>query len=133
MSILYLPDEVIKIKIDGVEVGITQLKQAHKLVLMDLLSKSESSVEAGFEAAAKAIKFSVKSISGIKLSSGKEFKIELEDGVMADESVEALLNFAGSQKLQAVCLSLLGGFSGECKDLAGNDIPGVSMVKSKKK
>jgi hypothetical protein len=130
MTILYMPDERIPLKVDDLYIEVTQLTQAHKLILMELLSRADVSTESGFEAARKAIQFGVKSIKGIKRSDGSDYEVEVENGILSEECVNALLNLGVTQKMQAVCLSLLAGFNGQCTDLAGNPIPGVSMLKA---
>lgn len=129
MITLYLPDERIPFQVGDLTFELTQLTEGQKLNLISLLSEAEKSPEAGMKAAKQALKYSVKGVSGIKLSDGSEFQVELENGVLTDRSASALMNLRGIGKIQALCLGFLTGFEGECVDAAGNPIPGVSLVK----
>lgn len=128
--IIYMPGERIPIQIDGLKVEITQLTQAQKIALVSLLAKAENDVAAAMEASRKAIQFAVKSVSGLQLSDGSDFQVELENDQLSEQSVEALLNLKCSQKIQGLCMSLMSGFSGDIVDGSGKSIPGVSLIKT---
>lgn len=131
MTKLYLPDEKVPLKVDDLTVFISQLSMAQKATIIEKLSNSGSSMSL-VEASQLAIKYGVKDIRGIELSDGKPYSLEFEGNVLSDSCVEALLCLPQSDKLQAVCFSLLRGISDPLLDAAGKQIPGVEIVKSEK-
>jgi hypothetical protein len=131
MTILYMPDEKVPLKVEDVTIWVTQLTMAQKAAVIDKLSSG--SPLSLLEASSMAVKYAVKGIEGVFLSSGKPFTPEFEGSHLADSSVEAILCLPQTEKIQAACFSLLRGLSNPLMDANGKPIPGVSIVESKPK
>jgi hypothetical protein len=69
-----------------------------------------------------SIKYAVKGISGLTDLSGQEYKLEFQDGVLSDQSLDDVFNLGLTDKLSMVCASLIKGIPSEF------NIEGVEFV-----
>ena len=99
MTILYLPDEKVPLRIDDITVYIQQLTMAQKATIIEKLSNTDSALSL-IEAARLAVKYGVKGLEGVTLSSGKAYSLEFDGHVLTDSCVDALLCLPQSDKLQ---------------------------------
>ena len=138
MSKLYRTIDRIKVKVDSLEVTIAPLNKAQKIALQgNMLKASHGNMAAAMEAVSDALKYSIKDIKGISYEdengNEQEYKLKLDaNGELEDECIDDILNLDESQKLNAICSSLIGGFNGKFVDPQGNELDGVSIVSSKK-
>jgi hypothetical protein len=130
MTILYLPDEKVPLRIDDITVYIQQLTMAQKATIIEKLSNTDSALSL-IEAARLAVKYGVKGLEGVTLSSGKAYSLEFDGHVLTDSCVDALLCLPQSDKLQGACFALLKGISDPLVDANGRKIPGVEIVAQK--
>ena len=79
------------------------------------------------------VKYAVKGISGVELSDGSKYKLELEDGMLTDECVNDLFSLEQSDKLSLVCINLLQGKYKDFVDPStGEKIKGVKILSKEK-
>ena len=131
MTILYMPDEKVPLQIDDIVVSVQQLTMAQKATIIEKLQSVDNSLSL-IEASQLAIKYGVKALSGVTLSSGKPYALQFEGHLLSDSCVEALMCLPQSDKLTAACFSLIKGISDPIVDANGRKIPGVEVIKSEK-
>lgn len=79
-----------------------------------------------------AVKFTVKSVSGIQLCNGENYQVELDkDNTLKDECVSDLLNLEVSNKLMVACANFINGVTEALRNIDGVivEMPGESVVK----
>jgi hypothetical protein len=130
MTILYLPDEKVPLRIDNITVYIQQLTMAQKATIIEKLSSTDNALSL-IEAARLAVKYGVKGLEGVTLSNGKAYSLEFDGHTLTDSCVDALLCLPQSDKLQGACFALLKGISDPLVDANGRQIPGVEIVAQK--
>lgn len=135
MSIVYDLEDRIPVKIDDISFKISPLSYLQKSEIQDLAEKCTQTREMKYmrEAAFKAIKYAVKSVSGLNRPNGDKFELELENGVLSDKSTDNLLNIKVVDKLAAVCTSLVNGITGAVYDEYGKPLEGVSFEENSEK
>lgn len=111
MSIIYRVTDKVKVNIDDIEIKISPLTYLQKQEVQELMQKAvtEGNMKYAMEGTICAIKYSLKSIKGIKTRDGEEYELELEDKKVSDNCIDDLLNMKYSQKISAVCTSLVNG------------------------
>lgn len=124
MGKVYRLTDRIKIKIDDIIVTISPLSIHQKTEIQSAMWKGRT--EKNFEEATKgvmlSIKYAVKGISGLTDLSGQEYKLEFQDGVLSDQSLDDVFNLGLTDKLSMVCASLIKGIPSEF------NIEGVEFV-----
>jgi hypothetical protein len=124
MGKVYRLSDRIKIKIDDIIVTISPLSIHQKTEIQSAMWKGRT--EKNFEEATKgvmlSIKYAVKGISGLTDLSGQEYKLEFQDGVLSDQSLDDVFNLGLTDKLSMVCASLIKGIPSEF------NIEGVEFV-----
>lgn len=133
MSKIYTVNDKIPVKIDDITFFISPLKYSQKCEIQSLMEKTLSTREMKYaqDAAFLAVKYSVKDVLGLERQDGTPFRVELENTVLNDESVDNLLNIEYSTKLASICTSLVHGISNEIIDpYTGKTMEGVSFGES---
>lgn len=124
MGKVYRLSDRVNVKIDDVIVTISPLSIHQKTEIQSAMWKGRT--EKNFEEATKgvmlSIKYAVKGISGLIDVSGKEYKIELQDGVVSDQSMDDIFNLGLTDKLSMVCAALVKGIPSDF------NIEGVEFV-----
>lgn len=136
MSTIYKTSDKIPVKIDDITVKVSPLTYSQKIEVQDLMAKAvtEKSMKYAMEGTILAIKYSLKSVEGLKDTNGESYQIEIEDKKVSDDCIDDLLNMKYSQKLSAVCASLVHGVGRDILDENGQKIEGISFeVDSEKK
>src|SRR5690606_3486695 len=80
------------------------------------------------EGTALALKYAVKSISGVKDSDGKPYELKFEGEFLSEESIDDLLNLEITDKLVLACSTLVNGVPKDFTDVNGNKIEGVEII-----
>jgi hypothetical protein len=85
------------------------------------------------KAALRALKYSVKSVSGLELQDGSQYELQFdEDGTLKDSCIDDLLNIQQSTKLISVALNLVNSVPEKFYDLStGKVLDGVSFIQDK--
>ena len=132
MAKIYKVNDIIPLKIDGLVVNISPLSFEQKMDIQAEILKGDS--QSAMQAAARAVKYSVKSVKGFENADGSEYQISLIDNKITDECWDELQNVEQAQKLIMVCLNLLNGIPSEFVDPnTGKALDGVSILKDKTK
>jgi hypothetical protein len=124
MAKVYRLSDRIKYKIGEVEIQISPLSVHDKSVLHGYMHRAQNgSIEALMEGSAQAIKFGVKSISGVEDSSGKPYELKFEEGktCLTDDCVNDLMNLTQSPQMITLCSQLIAGVPSQLPE-------GVSLV-----
>jgi len=132
---IYSTEDRIKIKVDGLVFEISPLSFNQKMEIQAEIINGEIKGDplGAMKGAALAVKYAVKSITGLKNSEGKDYEFGFDDKGLTDESVDDLFNMEQGQKLTLVCLNLLAAIPKEFVDPStGEAIEGVSLVKKGK-
>ena len=130
MSIIYTTKDRIPVNIGDITFQISPLSYQQKTTLQALMNKAISEKDMTFaqDAAFQSVKLAVKSVKGLELPNGDSFSVELENGVLTDESVDNLLNIEQSNALAAVCSSLINGIANNIIDpYTGKTMEGISF------
>ena len=129
MSKIYRVNDIIEVKVEGLVFGISPLSLHHKMdIESDILRGDTKSAMSG---AAKAVKYSVKSVSGVKTADNEDYELEFEDGVLSDSCIDDLFNLPETEKLTLACLNLLKSIPDEfVNPHTGKPIEGVKIIKS---
>lgn len=129
MSKIYRTNDRIKVEVDGLVVEISPLSLHQKMdIESDILKGDTKSAMLG---ASKAVKYSVKSISGVKLDDGSEYELDLENGVLSDSCIDDLFNLPETEKITLACLNLLKSIPDEfVNPHTGVAIEGVKIIKN---
>ena len=137
MSTIYRLKDKIKVKIDDLKIKVSPLSYSQKMEVQDEMTKAvvEKDMKYAMSGTIKAIKYSLKSIKGLTTPDGEEYELEFENNQVTDECIDDLLNIQYSQKLAAVCTSLVSGIGQEIVDPStGEVMEGISFeVDSEKK
>jgi hypothetical protein len=132
MTILYMPDEKVPLRIDDLTVQVQQLTMAQKATIIEKLTQANNPM-ALVDASRLAVKYGVKGLEGVTLSNGTPYRIEFEGEILSDKSVEAILCLPQSDKIQGACFALLKGIANPLVDANGKPIPGVEIIAAKSK
>lgn len=123
MRIYSLKDRI-TVKIDELEFKLAPLSYKQKIEIQSLLTSGKE-----FDGIARAIKYSVRHVSGLEDVNGEEYKIKLEADVLSDESLDDLMNLEISMKLHLVCAHLVSGIPSKIiHPDTGEEIEGVEIV-----
>lgn len=131
---LYKTTDKITITIDKIEIKVSPLSQAQKMELSKHMVKAVSGdMEEAMISVRKSLSFCLKDIKGVFYMDGedkREYQLSFADNVLTDECLDDLLNLPISNKLNAVCTSLLQGIPNEIRDNEGNIIEGIKIKKA---
>jgi hypothetical protein len=132
MAKIYRATDTIPLEIDGLVVNISPLTFEQKMDIQAEVLKGDT--QSAMKAAARAVKYAVKSIKGIENQDGSNYQVELENGRLTDACWDDLQNIEQAQKLIMVCLGLINGVPREFADPnTGKPIQGVSLIQDKSK
>ncbi len=121
----------IKIKIDDVTVTISPLSSHEKAEIQSEMMKFvKGNVKAGQDGICLSLKYAVKGIEGVVDSEGNAYALKFENGYLAQECVDDLLNMEITGKLSQVCGALTNGVPREFMNSDGTKIEGVEFVKA---
>ncbi len=137
MSVVYRLKDRVKVKIDDIEIKVSPLAYSQKIEIQEkmTLAVKESNMRYAMEGTILAIKYALKGVSGLTNADGTSYELEFDEGTLSDETIDDLLNLKYSQKLSAVCASLLSGVGNDVIDPGtGEKMEGISFeVSSEKK
>lgn len=130
MAKIYKRTDKINIKVDDVVVTISPLSIHVKTeaAQMMALGKQKGDYSMLTNALVLMIKHAVKDIKGLKNHDGSEYKIELEDNCLKDETIEDLFNIEIHTKLTMICTNLMSSIPDKFVDNNGQEIKGVEFV-----
>lgn len=133
---IYKTSSRIEVKIEGLSIFVSPLSYHHKMELQDLMVKAaDGDMDSAMKAIVKALKVSVKDIQGVRTlnESGEDvpYVLEFQGDEVSDDCINDLLNMPISNKITAVCTSLLGGVSDKIMGPDGKPLEGVSIVAPK--
>jgi hypothetical protein len=137
MTKIYRTSDIIPLKVDGLRIGISPLTFDQKMEVQAEILKGDA--QGAMRGAALAVRCAVKELSGIKTTSGDEYELSFEDGMLSQDCWDDLCNIAEGSKLTMVCLNLINGVPKDFIDPnTGEKIEGVSVIqqessRSKKK
>ena len=133
MSRIYKTNSRIEVKVDDLSVFISPLSYHQKMSLQVLMLKAANNdMNAAMEAVVCALKMSIKDIKGLQVDDeGTEYQLEFSGDEVSDECINDLLNLPCSNKLSAICTSLLAGVPDKILGPDGMPIEGISFVKPK--
>ena len=132
MSRIYRKSDRLKIKIDDLQFVISPLSLHEKTEVQQLMVEAQSKGNIGklTKSICKTIQYSLKDINGLYDCDDQPYKLSFDDsGMLTDECLDELMNLELSDRLQQVCVRLLGGIPKEFLDDNGNPIEGVSWDK----
>lgn len=123
--------ELVKIKIGGLVVNVSPLTRYQKAIVTKHISSGD--VESVLEGSALALKYSIKSIEGLKNVDGSKYELELdENGLLSDSSLDDLLNAEISDEIQIIAGCMVNKIPSEFIDPdTGEKVKGISLVKGK--
>ena len=129
MSVIYRTSDRIKIKVDSLTLTVSPLSYEQKCRIQAEVAKGD--LTSAMNGAKLAIKYSLKSIEGVKDWQGNSYSVMLdESGYLQDECIDDLFNLEEVPKVTGVCLSLLSGIPQEFVDPGtGKKLKGVSIIK----
>jgi len=128
---IYSTKDRIKIAIDDIVVSITPLTYAQKKEIQTMLIKGREPGNENLyiDASHDAIKYAIKDVKGFTNTSGEEYKLEFQDGILSDECIDDLLNTEVSARLTAICLDLVNGIPSDLVDpVTLKPMEGVSII-----
>ena len=132
MAKIYKTSDRIKINIDDVVVTVSPLTIEQKTEVQALMAEGRIKGDYAMltKGIVKVIKYSVKDIDGLENADGSKYKVELDNGVLSQETIENIFNIELHTKLTLVCSSLVGSFPTSFRDSNGEPLEGVSFAKS---
>jgi hypothetical protein len=130
---IYKCSDKIDINVDGITITVSPLTYGQKMNLNNmLLSASQGDTQAAMDVIIATFKASIKGIKGLENEDGSEYKVNMIDGELSQDNIDDLLNLPMSNKISALCSSLLyGAPKDKILDMNGNVIEGISIVKAK--
>jgi hypothetical protein len=136
VSRIYKTSSRIEVKIEDLSIFISPLSYHQKMELQDLMVKAAAGdMDAAMKAIVKALKVTLKDIRGVvTVNENNEdvpYVLEFQDGEVTDDCINDLLNMPVSNKITAVCTSLLGGVPDKILGPDGKPLEGVSIVAPK--
>ena len=110
MARIFRTSDRIPVKI-GAELTITisPLSFAQKTELQSVMMQAVQDPMRAVKGASLAIKYSVKGVSGVETLDGTSWQPKFEGDVLADESVDDLMNLEESGKIVTLCTQLIAG------------------------
>ncbi len=110
MARIYRLSDRIPIKIDSITITVSPLSFDQKTELQSIMMQARQDPMYAVKGARLAIKYAVKSVSGIEDMHGENYQPSFEEtGILTDESVDDLMNLEENSKLIAVCAQLIAG------------------------
>lgn len=133
---IYKPSDRIKIKIgdeqEGVILTLSPMTRIQKQEIQSLLSESLKNEQKATDAVILALKYAVKNIEGVEGEDGTPYKTEFDSGMLADSSVDDLMNLPDAAKIMIVATTWTNGVPRMFKDFKGNPLEGVEIISEKK-
>jgi hypothetical protein len=128
MAKIYRTTDIIPLEIDGLVVNISPLTFEQKMQIQTEVLKGGA--QAAMRAAKLACQSAIKEIKGIEDQDGTEYKVQLTDGRLSDETWDDLQNIEQTQKLITVCLGLINGIPKEfVNPETGEKLKGVTIIR----
>lgn len=133
---IYKPSDRIKIKIgdeqEGVILTLAPMTRIQKQEIQNLLSESLKNELKATDAVILALKYAVKNIEGVEGEDGLPYKAEFDSGMLADSSIDDLMNLPDAAKIMIVATTWTNGVPRMFKDFKGNPLEGVEIISEKK-
>jgi hypothetical protein len=131
MAILYRPSDIVPVKVDDITVNISPLTFEQKMKIKSAILENKS--DGPMLGAKLACQYAIKSVSGIILPDGSDYKLSRENDKLTDECWDDLHNIKETQKLITICLALLNGMPEEFIDpQSGKKLEGVKIIEDSK-
>jgi len=127
---IYKCTDKIEIKIEDISIFISPLSYQQKMNINDLLQKaSMQDTKSAMEVVIATFKASIKGVKGLVDADGLEYVCKFDGDELSMSTIDDLLNLPISNKISAVCSSLLYGIpKDKIVDSNGNIIEGVSLI-----
>lgn len=107
---IYRTTDKIKYTVGELTVWLSPLSLNDKAELHTFLEKAQKGdVLATIQAAAFAIKCSLKEVKGLTNQDGSSYSLEFDNGKLSDSCVDDLMNIQESNKLIVLCSQLIAG------------------------
>lgn len=129
--IIYKTTDLIPVKIGSAIFKVSPLNLDRKLQLQETYKKENGEiVQYAVEKMKLLFKYSIKDILGVKLATGADYKVSLdEDGSLSDECVEDLCNIGCGTELQSVLWGFVKqGFGDKPLNALGEIVEGVELL-----
>ena len=124
---VYRTTDIVKLKIGELEVGISPLSYAQKAEIQAQILTGN--VKGAIEGARLAVKYGVKSVSGLEDADGNAYELAKDESGLSDSAVDDLLNVEPGETLSLVCLNLIKGLPGTFVDPnTGQELKGVKVL-----
>ena len=132
--IIHRKNDKVSVTIDTIEVKISPLTYQQKSELQAHMMKAvNGDMDEAMISVRKALKFCLKDIKGVFYidddGEKREYKLEFEDNMLTNDSVDDVLNMPISGKLNSVCAAMLQGVPDAIIDGEGNPIEGIKIKK----
>lgn len=130
---IYKCSDLIEVKIDNISFYISPLSYLQKSQLQELMIKAANGdMEAAMKAVVQSMKMSIKNIKGLTCfdedNNEIEYKVELINNELSEDTVNDILNLPISNKVSTLCTSLMSGLSSKVCDPSGKPLEGVEIV-----
>ncbi len=125
MKVYKLTDKI-SLKIDEIEIKFSPLSYQQKQEVLSVMTEAqkEGSVAKMNDGIILALKYSLKSVSGLKNDDETDYQITFENEMVSQDSIETILNLPMSSKMQTIAGKLLNGVPSDF------EIEGVSYIKN---
>lgn len=131
--IIYKPTDRIPIKVGALVLTLAPLTfEQKKVVFSDIKQRAGKQIVDETQAARKALKYSVKDLSGAKDWSGSEFKLKFDNqGNLLDSSIDALMGLGDCGKIMDSVAKIMNNRLAD--EVEGVEIIRESVGKKKKR
>lgn len=134
MARIYKLSDRIPVKIGNITITISPLTVDQKVEIeTHMLAHRRGDNKAGSQGIVAAVKYAVKSISGVEDGDGNPYTLQFDSsGQLTDECVSDLFNLGMDKQLSLVCTALTRGVPDQFTDESGRPIEGVELIKQSK-
>lgn len=131
---IYKRSDRITVKIDDIEVKLAPLTLDQKTEIQQTMmdASKSSNLRMAQNGIVLALKYALKSISGIEDGDGNAYKLEFNGDQLTDECADDLLNLQMKDKLTMVCMTFVNGIPTQFTDNKNMPLEGVELVKAPK-
>lgn len=130
MARIYKTTDRLPVKIQDITFKISPLSfQQRAEVQAELMEAAKGDMNKAVQASFKAVKYSVKDVSGVDTFDGTPYVLSFEsDGTLTDDCVSDLLNLEMFTELSMVAISLVRGVPDKIVDNEGKVVKGISLL-----
>lgn len=112
---IYRTTDKIKYKLGELTIEVSPLSLEQKTQLQEKIvnAQKENNLQSLVDGSIAAIKFGLKSVSGLENADGSPYELQFENGQLTHECVQDLLNIPEATSLTSLCVSLMNGIPRE--------------------